>query len=221
MLKNCITQIKSSFFISWWRLVVRFTNEDLWSVYALTGGAGAGAGDAGGVTAGRRGVGPRGVPLSVPLYPQFAVGTDTRPFFTAIQIAEGDPGVQDVIERDLCRRWRDGERYYDWNYNACPNNSCVSVMIVPVPPPSSIPPLIHLTLSTLTDLDGEARRQAQSDEVPQFGKQGVGDRHEIDDRHHLFSQRQRMGLTQPQLCFKPGKRKQTSAHTFSEDDDLC
>lgn len=71
------------------------------SVCVLTGGAG--AGDAGGVTARRRGVCPRGVPLSVPLYP-FVVGTATRPFLAAVQVAEGDPGVQDVVERDLCRK---------------------------------------------------------------------------------------------------------------------
>lgn len=64
---------------------------------------GAGAGDAGGVTARRWGVRPRGVPLSVPLRPHFVVGTDARPFLAAVEVAEGDPGVQDVIKRDLCR----------------------------------------------------------------------------------------------------------------------
>lgn len=70
----------------------------------LTGGAG--AGDAGGVTAWRWGVCPRGIPLSVPLHPRFVVVTDARPLLTAVQVAEGDPGVQDVVERDLCRKGR-------------------------------------------------------------------------------------------------------------------
>lgn len=56
----------------------------------------------------------------------------------------------------------------------------------------------------LTDLNGEARWQPQRDEVPQLGEQSVGDGHEVDDGHHLFCQGQRMGLTQPQLGFKPG-----------------
>ena len=65
----------------------------------LTGGAG--AGDTGGVTAWGRGVCPRGVPLPVPLHHHIVVGTDARPLLAAVQVAEGDPGVQDVVERDL------------------------------------------------------------------------------------------------------------------------
>lgn len=73
----------------------------MWCV--LTGGAGAGAGDAGGVTARGRGVRPRGVLLSVHLQPSFVVVTVACPFLAAVQVTEGDPGVEDVVEGDLCR----------------------------------------------------------------------------------------------------------------------
>lgn len=68
----------------------------------LTGGAG--AGDTGGVTAWGWSVRPRGVLLSFPFDPSFIVSADTRPLLTAIQVAEGDPCIQDVIERDLWRK---------------------------------------------------------------------------------------------------------------------
>lgn len=75
----------------------------MWECF-LTGGAG--AGDAGGVTARRWGVYPRGVPLSVPLHPRIVVVTDARPLLAAVQVAEGDPGIEYVVERDLCRKVR-------------------------------------------------------------------------------------------------------------------
>lgn len=70
---------------------------------------------------------------------------------------------------------------------------------------------MRLNLTVLTNLDREARRQTQSDEVTQLSEQGVRDRHEINDRHHLFCQGKRVGLTQPQLSFKPGNE-----HTYGK-----
>ena len=60
---------------------------------------------------------------------------------------------------------------------------------------------------SFTNFDGEAWRQAQSDEVAQLCKQGVGDGHEVNDRGHLLCQGERMGLTQPQLGLKPAKHQ--------------
>lgn len=78
--------------------------KNVWDC-VLTGGAG--AGDTGGVTAWRWGVRPRGVLLSIPLNPSFIVSADPCPLLAAVQVAEGDPCIQDVIERDLCweRTW--------------------------------------------------------------------------------------------------------------------
>lgn len=72
---------------------------------ALTGGTR--AGDAGGVAARRRGVCPRGVPLSFALHHHFVVSTDTGSLLTAIQVTKGDPGIQDVVKRDLCKDRRE------------------------------------------------------------------------------------------------------------------
>lgn len=72
---------------------------------ALTGGTR--AGDAGRVAARRRGVCPRGVPLSFALHHHFVVSTDTGSLLTAIQVTKGDPGIQDVVERDLCKERRE------------------------------------------------------------------------------------------------------------------
>lgn len=71
-------------------------------VNVLTGGAG--AGHTGGVAARRGGVRPQVIPLSVPFHRGFVVRARARPLLAAVQVAEGNPGVQDVIERDLCRR---------------------------------------------------------------------------------------------------------------------
>lgn len=65
--------------------------------------AGAGAGDAGGVAARRGGVYPGRVPLTVSVHPHLAVGADVGSVLTAVQVAEGDPGVQDVVQGDFCR----------------------------------------------------------------------------------------------------------------------
>lgn len=54
---------------------------------------GAGAGNAGGITAWRRSVCPRGVPLSVYVNPHFIVSADTHALLTAIQVAKGYPGI--------------------------------------------------------------------------------------------------------------------------------
>lgn len=67
--------------------------------HALTGGAG----DAGGVTAWRWEVCPQGVPLLILLHPHIIVSTQAQHVITAVQVVEGDPGIQDVVERDLCR----------------------------------------------------------------------------------------------------------------------
>lgn len=64
-------------------------------------------------------------------------------------------------------------------------------------------PLKNKPLPHHTDLDGEARWQAQSDEVAQFGEQGVGNGHEVDDGHHLLGEGQRVRLAQPHLGLEP------------------
>lgn len=66
---------------------------------------------------------------------------------------------------------------------------------------------------TPTDLHREAWREAQSDEVAQLRKMGVGNGHEVDDGRHLLGQRQRVALAQPQGGFEPGGKteEQTSA----------
>jgi hypothetical protein len=56
----------------------------------------------------------------------------------------------------------------------------------------------------LTNLDWEARRQAQRDEVPELGKKCVADSHEVNDGSHLLTQGQGVLLTQPQLGLEPG-----------------
>lgn len=79
--------------------------------------------------------------------------------------------------------------------------------MIPSPLPPSLPGSVSLSVSPtqqLTDLDGEAGRQTQSDEVSQLCEERVGDGHEVDDRHHLLCQGQRVGLAQPHLGFEPG-----------------
>lgn len=63
-------------------------------------------------------------------------------------------------------------------------------------------------LLTLTYLDREAWWQAQSDEITQFCKVGIGDGHEVDDGRHLLGQGQRVRFTQPQGRFKPGDNRE-------------
>lgn len=65
--------------------------------------------------------------------------------------------------------------------------------------------LMDFVFGSFTDFDREAWRQAQSDEVAQLSKQGIGDGHKVNDGGHLFCQGERMGLTQPEFGFKPGK----------------
>lgn len=67
--------------------------------HVLTGGAG----DTGGVTAWRWKVCPQSVPLFILLHPHIIVRTWAQHVITAVQVVEGDPGIQDVVERDLCR----------------------------------------------------------------------------------------------------------------------
>lgn len=55
-----------------------------------------------------------------------------------------------------------------------------------------------------TNLDGEAGREAQGDEVPQLGEESVAYCHEVNDGGDLLAEGQRMVLTQPQLCLEPG-----------------
>lgn len=55
----------------------------------------------------------------------------------------------------------------------------------------------------LTNLDREARRQAQGNEIPELGKKCIADSHEINDGGHLLTQGQGMLLTQPQLGLEP------------------
>lgn len=113
----------------------------LWGVESLTGRAG--AADAGRVTA-------RGGRLA-------AGATSHRGHWliAAIEVPEGDAGVEDVKNRDF-------------------------------------------------NLDWEARRQAQRDEVPELGKKCVADSHEVNDGSHLLTQGQGVLLTQPQLGLEPG-----------------
>jgi len=66
---------------------------------SLTGGAG--AGHAGGVAARGRGVHAGGLPLPVPLR-RLPADPRTLPLLAAIEVTEGDPGVQDVVDGDLC-----------------------------------------------------------------------------------------------------------------------
>lgn len=54
-----------------------------------------------------------------------------------------------------------------------------------------------------TDLDREAGREAQGDEVPQFGEERVAYCHEVNDGGNLLAEGQRVVLTQPQLCLEP------------------
>lgn len=58
---------------------------------------------------------------------------------------------------------------------------------------------------THTNLDGEARREAQGDEVPQFGEERVAYCHEVDDGGNLLAEGQRVVLTQPQLRLEPAR----------------
>lgn len=65
--------------------------------------------------------------------------------------------------------------------------------------------LMDFVFGSFTNFDREAWRQAQSDEVAQLSKQGIGDGHKVNDGGHLFCQGEGMGLTQPEFGFKPGK----------------
>lgn len=55
----------------------------------------------------------------------------------------------------------------------------------------------------LTNLDREARRQAQANEIPELGKKCIADSHEVNDGGYLLTQGQGMLLTQPQLGLEP------------------
>lgn len=161
--------------------------------HVLTGGAG----DTGGVTAWRWEACPRGVPLFVLLQAHITVGTQAQRVVTPVQVVEGDPGVQDVVERDLCREVR-----------RCPVMTylCNAPLFCSSPTYHRSPRHVILLYGfSFTNFDREAWRQAQGDEVTQLRKQGVGDGHEVNDRGHLFRQGEGMGLAQPQLGFKPGK----------------
>lgn len=70
------------------------------------------------------------------------------------------------------------------------------------PAPSIL--LMDFVFGSFTDFDRKAWRQAQSDEVAQLSKQGIGDGHKVNDGGHLFCQGEGMGLTQPEFGFKPG-----------------
>ena len=120
-----------------------------------------------------------------------------------------------------------------WSYERFINRACnllypfCSVCpplfpLIPVYTPPFIAsfPSSPLLSPALTNLDWEARRQAQHDEVTQLGKQGVGDRHQIDDGRHLFCQGQRMGLAQPQLGFKPGDKHMQSTHWAVRQEEI-
>lgn len=54
-----------------------------------------------------------------------------------------------------------------------------------------------------TNLDGEAGREAQGDEVAQFGEERIADGHQVDDGGHLLTEGQRVVLAQPQLRLEP------------------
>lgn len=60
----------------------------------------------------------------------------------------------------------------------------------------------------LTDLDREAWRQAEGNEIPELGKKCIADGHEVNDGGHLLTQGQGMLLTQPQLGLEPAPRSQ-------------
>lgn len=160
--------------------------------YVLTGGAG----DTGRVTAWRGEDCPQGVPLFVLLQPHIIVSTQAQHVITPVQVVEGDPGVQDVVERDLCREAR-----------RCPVITLDYPGVSPLCFHHSPRHVIFIYGFRFTYFHREAWRQAQSDEVTQLRKQGVGDGHEVDDRGHLFCQREGMGLAQPQFGFKPGKHE--------------
>lgn len=62
----------------------------------------------------------------------------------------------------------------------------------------------------VTDLDREARGEAQLDEVSQTGKVSAGARHQVDDGGHLLHQRQGVLLAHPQRALKPERSNNTS-----------
>lgn len=164
--------------------------------HVLTGGAG----NTRGITAWRWEAYPQGVPLFILLQPHIIVSTQAQHVITPVQVVEGDPGVQDVVERDLCREVR---RCPVIAYIYTLNYSGVDPLFIHHSPRH----LIFIYGFSFTNFHREAWRQAQSDEVTQLRKQGIGDGHEVDDRGHLFCQGEGMGLTQPQFGFKPGKHK--------------
>lgn len=55
----------------------------------------------------------------------------------------------------------------------------------------------------LTNLDREAGRQAQGNEVPELGEKRIANSHEVDDGSYLLTQGQGMLLTKPQLGLEP------------------
>lgn len=76
----------------------------------------------------------------------------------------------------------------------------------PHPPLSlELPEASLLPRHPLTNLDWEARWQAQGDEVPQLGKVSVADGHQVNDGCHLVTQGERVLLAQPQCCLESAR----------------
>lgn len=61
--------------------------------------------------------------------------------------------------------------------------------------------------SGVTDLDREARGEAQLDEVPETGEVSAGASHQVDDGGHLLHQREGVLLAHPQRPLKPEERQ--------------
>lgn len=72
----------------------------------------------------------------------------------------------------------------------------------------------------ITDLDREARGEAELDEVPEPGEVCAGASHQVDDGGDLLHQREGVLLAHPQRPLKPDQQQHTpsfTSHVFQMD----